>query len=178
MIISSPLNHPNTHSHAFSQVHPPPVLHVLTLALIRALITLRLVSYLIYIFACELATVDSCPCQFFNSVWVSSTVNRSQQADGWFSMTCYQLSFKGFSLTSTSRLLLSLSTLTTLSLQIDSAFSVSPETSLITCLQGMPPLCHIDLVTPSSLLTSQICHFGEFPGVYALPAYQRRFIKL
>jgi hypothetical protein len=40
-------------------------------------------------------------------------------------------------------------------------------------LQGMPPLCHIDLLTPSSLLTSQICHFGEFPGVYALPAYQR-----
>ena len=57
-------------------------------------------------------------------------------------------------LTSISRVLLFLSTLTTHSLQINTTFNISPEMSLITCLQGMPPLCCIDLVTPSSLLTS------------------------
>jgi hypothetical protein len=64
------------------------------------------------------------------------------------------LLLEGFSFTSLSKLLLSLSTLTTLSLQIDTPFSISPETSLLACLQGMPCLCRIDLVAPSSPLTS------------------------
>jgi hypothetical protein len=64
------------------------------------------------------------------------------------------LRLEGFSLISTSGLLFSLSTLTTLSLQINTAFGISPETSLLACLQGMPCLCRIDLVTPSSPLSS------------------------
>ena len=69
-----------------------------------------------------------------------------------------RLLLEGFSLTSTSRFLLSLSTLTALSLNIDTAFGISPETSLLACLQGMPRLCRIHLVTPSSLLTSPPPH--------------------
>jgi hypothetical protein len=63
------------------------------------------------------------------------------------------LRLAGFSLTSTSTLLSSLSTLTTLDLAIDTAFGITPETSLLACLQVMPCLCRIDLVT-SGLLKS------------------------
>jgi F-box-like len=55
-------------------------------------------------------------------------------------------------LTSISRFLLSTSALTDLSLRTDTAFGASPETSLLTCLQGMPCLCRLSLSMADSPL--------------------------
>ena len=61
------------------------------------------------------------------------------------------------SLRSIFRFLSSTSTLTGLHLEVDTAFGISPETSLLACLQGMPCLSRLDLSifleSPSSVLT-------------------------
>ena len=56
-----------------------------------------------------------------------------------------RLKLERVSLTSTSRFLSFTSALTDLSLQIDTVFGTSRETSLLACLQGMPCLCRLDL---------------------------------
>ena len=62
------------------------------------------------------------------------------------------LALNRFPFKSISRLLLSTSTLTDLHLEIDSAFGItSPETSLPACLQGMPFLCHLNVIILSSI---------------------------
>ena len=65
-----------------------------------------------------------------------------------------RLSLGRVSLTSISRFLLSSSALTDLSLQIDTAFGTSPETSLLACLQGTRCLCRLDLSIYSAPLDS------------------------
>ena len=55
------------------------------------------------------------------------------------------LKLKRFSLRSIIRFLSSTSTLTGLHLEVDTAFGISPETSLLACLQGMPCLSSLDL---------------------------------
>lgn len=60
------------------------------------------------------------------------------------------LQLERFTLTSVFRFLLSTSALTNLDLKIDTAFGTSPEMSLLTCLQGMPCLRHLDLLISSS----------------------------
>jgi hypothetical protein len=56
-----------------------------------------------------------------------------------------RLTLNHFSLASVSGLLLSATALTDLFLIIDTAFSTSPEASLLACLQGMPYLRRLDL---------------------------------
>jgi hypothetical protein len=55
------------------------------------------------------------------------------------------LKLKRVSLRSIFRFLSSTSTLTGLHLEVDTAFGISPETSLLACLQGMPCLSRLDL---------------------------------
>jgi hypothetical protein len=57
------------------------------------------------------------------------------------------LKLERVSLASISEVLLSATALTDLSLQIDTVFGSSPETSLLTCLNGMPCLRHLSLYT-------------------------------
>jgi hypothetical protein len=65
-----------------------------------------------------------------------------------------RLSLNDFHLTSISGFLLSATDLTDLSLLIDTAFGPSPETSLLTCLQGMLCLRRLDLSMSSRPLKS------------------------
>ena len=65
-----------------------------------------------------------------------------------------RLSLGRVSLTSISGFLLSTSAVTDLSLQIDTAFGTSSETSLLACLQGTHCLCRLDLSIYSAPLDS------------------------
>ena len=65
-----------------------------------------------------------------------------------------RLGLKRVSLDSISGFLLSATTVTDLSLGIDTAFGSSPEVSLLTCLQGMPCLRRLDLSISSSSSSS------------------------
>ena len=73
-----------------------------------------------------------------------------------------RLKLERVSLTSISRFLSSTSALTDLSLQIDTVFGTSRETSLLACLQGMPRLCRLDLsiTITTDLLTSPPSHLS------------------
>jgi hypothetical protein len=69
-----------------------------------------------------------------------------------------RLQLEHFSLASISRFLLSVTTLTDLSLQIDTALGLSPETFLLVCLKGMHLLRRLDLSI-----------FSESPSQHSTP---------
>ena len=67
------------------------------------------------------------------------------------------------SLTSVSRFLLSTTSLTDLSLRIGTVFGMSPETPLLSCLQGMPCLSRLDLFISHKSPSPQFAPNDIFP---------------